>query len=125
MSKKSASDYKEINQIIGQGLRELRKTKNIRGEDLCEYLGISNYQLYKYETGQNRIRLDMFSEVANFLDIDIVELLQLIMGCSSNSNLNLNEQANETKELLILWEQIDNKKTKQALLEMLKSMICD
>jgi transcriptional regulator with XRE-family HTH domain len=65
----------QINKIIGEHIKLVRiKHKKTRG-DVAEAVNLSQQQIQKYELGVNRISLEKAHEVAEYLKIDIVELI--------------------------------------------------
>ena len=65
----------QINKIIGEHIKLVRiKHKKSRG-DVADAVKLSQQQIQKYELGVNRISLEKAHEVAEYLKIDIVELI--------------------------------------------------
>jgi transcriptional regulator with XRE-family HTH domain len=61
-------ENKDLKKIIGENIRILRLIKKIKTDSLSSYVGISPNQLYKYETGKDRVpveKLYMFSKMFN------------------------------------------------------------
>ncbi|MFK7838906.1 MAG: helix-turn-helix domain-containing protein [Bdellovibrionales bacterium] len=121
MSNSEDFSQTEINKKIGANLRHFRKSKNVSMADLSDHLGISYQQLQKYETGQNRLRLDSIVRIATFFKVDFNELLQLIIDQPDNKRTI--KQSRDVDELLKLWDAIDDEVSKQALIRMLKTMV--
>ena len=65
----------QINKIIGEHIKLVRiKHKKTRG-DVADAVKLSQQQIQKYELGVNRIALEKAHEIAEYLKIDIVELI--------------------------------------------------
>ena len=65
----------QINKIIGEHIKLVRiKHKKSRG-DVADAVKLSQQQIQKYELGVNRISLEKAYEIAEYLKIDIVELI--------------------------------------------------
>jgi transcriptional regulator with XRE-family HTH domain len=60
-----------INRIIGEKLKTLRKHRNITQEELANAIGLTYQQIQKYEKGENRISCDTLIKCAQFLNIDL------------------------------------------------------
>ena len=65
-----------MNQVkIGSFLKELRKEKNLTQEQFAEKLGISNRTVSRWETGSNMPDISLLTEIAEFYDVSIPELI--------------------------------------------------
>ena len=65
-----------MNQVkIGSFLKELRKEKNLTQEQFAEQLGISNRTVSRWETGNNMPDISLLTEIAEFYDVSIPELI--------------------------------------------------
>ena len=60
---------------IGSFLRELRKEQKITQEQFAEKLGISARTVSRWETGSNMPDISLLSEIADFYDVGIPELI--------------------------------------------------
>lgn len=60
---------------IGQRIRRLRKANNLSQEQLAEKVGISVTHLSHIETGNTKLSLPVFVEIANTLSVQTDELL--------------------------------------------------
>ena len=105
-------DYYEI----GQRIRRLRKANHLSQEQLAEKVGISVTHLSHIETGNTKLSLPVFVDIANELSVQTDELLYDI-PISNNTLvkeevLSLLESCN-TKELYIIIDSI--KALKKAL----------
>ena len=60
---------------IGSFLKELRKEKNLTQEQFAEQLGISNRTVSRWETGNNMPDISLLTEIAEFYDVSIPELI--------------------------------------------------
>ena len=103
-------DYYEI----GQRIRRLRKANHLSQEQLAEKVGISVTHLSHIETGNTKLSLPVFVDIANELSVQTDELLYDI-PISNNTLvkeevLSLLESCN-TKELYIIIDSIKALKT--------------
>jgi len=60
---------------IGGFLRELRKEKGLTQEQLAEQFNISRRSVSRWETGTNMPDVGLLIELADFLDVDIREII--------------------------------------------------
>ncbi|MBQ8075428.1 MAG: helix-turn-helix transcriptional regulator [Oscillospiraceae bacterium] len=60
---------------IGAFLKALRKEKNLTQEQLAEQLGVSNRSISRWETGNNMPDSSLLTEIAEFYDVSIPELI--------------------------------------------------
>jgi len=58
-----------IDRIMGQKIRFVRTSKNITLENMSMNLGMSPQQLWKYETGRNKISVSLLFDISNELGI--------------------------------------------------------
>lgn len=59
---------------IGSRLKQLRQKAGISQEMFAEVVGISTFQLQKYESGQNMMNTDKLQRVANALSLPVQAL---------------------------------------------------
>lgn len=71
--------------LIGNRLREIRKRKNLRQEDM-ERLGISYKYYQRIEAGHANITLKTLQKVADALDVGVVSLLSLPLAKAREVN---------------------------------------
>ena len=60
---------------IGEFLRTLRKEKGLTQEQLAEEFNVSGRTVSRWETGSNMPDISIISEIADFYEIDIRELI--------------------------------------------------
>lgn len=66
---------KEADTIIGAKIKEYRHMRGVTRQELAGVLGVTHQQLQKYERGTNRITASRLLEVAEHLNIHVMELL--------------------------------------------------
>ena len=65
-----------INQVkIGEFLRELRKGKGLTQEQLAEQFSISRRSVSRWETGSNMPDVGLLIEIADFFDVEILDII--------------------------------------------------
>lgn len=67
----------DIDRIVGDNVRKLRRERSQTLAELGDALGISHQQLQKYETGANRISAGMMSNLTDILGIQINDLFEM------------------------------------------------
>jgi len=60
---------------IGQRIRKFRKACNLSQEELAEKVGISTTHMSHIETGNTKLSLSVFVDIANALSVQTDELL--------------------------------------------------
>ena len=60
---------------IGSFLRELRKEHGITQEQFAEKLGVSARTISRWETGSNMPDISLLSEIADYYDVGIPEII--------------------------------------------------
>ncbi len=60
---------------IGQRIRKFRKAYNLSQEELAEKVGISTTHMSHIETGNTKLSLTVFIDIANALSVQTDELL--------------------------------------------------
>ena len=60
---------------IGQRIRKFRKAYNLSQEELAEKIGISTTHMSHIETGNTKLSLTVFVDIANALSVQTDELL--------------------------------------------------
>ncbi len=81
-------DYYEI----GQRIRKFRKAYNLSQEQLAEKVEISTTHMSHIETGNTKLSLPVFVDIANALCVQTDELLY---DMPQNTKTNMKEEINE------------------------------
>lgn len=63
--------------MIGKQIKYYRQQKNIKQEELAEYLGVSYQAVSKWETGQSNPDITLLPQIAAFFGISIDELFEM------------------------------------------------
>jgi transcriptional regulator with XRE-family HTH domain len=71
----SVQNDQELNEVISSRIVKLRKTQQLRQEDVAEKLGIKQQSYARYEAGQRRIPVSILPTLAEALNTTIEELL--------------------------------------------------
>jgi transcriptional regulator with XRE-family HTH domain len=65
-----------VDQRIGQNLRNLREAQSVTQEALAAKLGVTFQQVQKYEKGNNRISGSRLVQAANALNVPLTQLFE-------------------------------------------------
>ncbi len=96
---------------IGAFLKMLRTQKGMTQEQLAEHFNVSNRTVSRWETGSNMPDLSMLTELADFYDVDIREIID---GERKSETMN-----NETKDTLKKVAEYTNEEKKILKSKML------
>lgn len=127
-----SSSLINIDNIIGNQIRTLRRKFKLSQAILGSKIGVSFQQIQKYEKGQNKISASRLYELAIKLNTPISYFFnqpESNNNYTNNSN-NLEEDASEFKyeidiaeeNLVEAFKQIKNKRNKTKLLSFLKAV---
>lgn len=64
------------NKQIGQSIAKLRNHREIKAAELAKFLNLSTAAYTKYERGETAITINFLNHVAEFFDINPLQLLQ-------------------------------------------------
>lgn len=67
---------KNIYEIVGRNLRELRKARNLTQAEIGARMGISNTSVVNYETGTRKIPLEYLLKFAQFYGVTVDFLME-------------------------------------------------
>ena len=95
---------------IGSRLKDLRLQAGLSQEKLSEMVGISTYQLQKYESGQNMMNTEKLQIVATALSIQVQDLF-----VTNSETLPL---AVSEKLLLDSYRAIPNREIQESILKI-------
>ena len=56
---------------VGEQIKKIRKHNKISRKILADNLGISQQQLYKYETNRNKTPLHVLAAIATYFDVSL------------------------------------------------------
>ena len=98
---------------IGTFLKFLRKEKNLTQEQLAEQLGVSNRTVSRWENGNNMPDISLLSEIAEFYDVSIPELIY-----GERKSENMREEAKEVAETMSDYAKAE----KETLVKSIRNM---
>ena len=71
--------YHEYARRIGDKVRQGRALRRVKQRDLAVVIGVTSTQLYKYETGENRLCIVRLCLIAEFLELPLDWFVRDIM----------------------------------------------
>lgn len=92
---------------IGQKIRKFRKAQNLSQEELAEKVGISVTHMSHIETGNTKLSLPVFVDIANALDVQTDDLLNdrdIIDGAKANRELTELLEQCTTEQLSLITD---------------------
>ena len=98
---------------IGTFLKLLRKEKNLTQEQLAEQLGVSTRTVSRWENGNNMPDISLLSEIAEFYDVSIPELIY-----GERKSENMREEAKEVAETMSDYAKAE----KETLVKSIRNM---
>lgn len=101
-------DYYEI----GQRIRRIRKAHKLSQEELAEKVGISTTHMSHIETGNTKLSLSVFVDIAESLDVQTDSLLYDAPRDSVNTAMN---------DIAAIMEECDAKQAR-VISDMVKAM---
>ena len=79
---------------IGERIKRYRKFRNLTRSQLAEKVGVAGNTIYRYETGEINITVDIIKRIARALNVPITKLLE-----ESPEELPSTSQSSRSKEL--------------------------
>ena len=73
---------------IGQKIRKIRKAHNLSQEELAEKVGISTTHMSHIETGNTKLSLAVFADIAEALEVRTDELLDNPAAGTTSTSLD-------------------------------------
>jgi len=108
------------NRRIGQMIKEARKTRGMTQMGLSELIGVSYQQVQKYEKGSDNISVERLKQIAKAVEVPIT-LFFPAMETVAEAPAAYGKAPKDETELLRLYRRIKSRKTKKAVLELLKT----
>ncbi|MES2985288.1 MAG: helix-turn-helix transcriptional regulator [Pseudomonadota bacterium] len=122
--KKRAED---TDQVVGTRIKTRRKIIGFTPQHFASLLGISYQQLYKYESGVNRVSSTQLAKIAKLLQTDISyffddKLLQFPSIPSDSFRASEIMNSPETNSLVKNYIAIPDTRTRMAVVELVTSI---
>ena len=72
----SSEDEALVDAGVGARIREYRRTLGMTQASLAEQIGVTFQQVQRYENGMNRVSASKLHQIAEVLDIELIELFK-------------------------------------------------
>jgi transcriptional regulator with XRE-family HTH domain len=113
---------KKETKASGQVVRELRKIKGLTQMELAELVGVSYQQIQKYEKSFDSISVERLKQIAKALDAPMTLFFPSGRDVVAESQETYGKLKNDERLLLELFGTIKDRKTKQAILDFLRTL---
>lgn len=67
-----------MNELLGNRIKALRSAKNFTQEQIADQIGISRQKYARIESGTNNITLEVLSQIANVLDVQVGDITRVL-----------------------------------------------
>ena len=127
MSKKKTEVVHQVDVTVGRNIRRRRIQLNLSQSRLASNVGLTFQQIQKYESGKNRVSASMLYEIARSLRSSIDYFFKNvnedeIQGVLADSASGDDYIAGD-KNLFEQFMQIKDKKVKESVLELMRSLV--
>ena len=111
---------KPENTRIGKIIKEARNARGMTQMKLSELIGVSYQQVQKYEKGSSNISVVRLKQIALAVNVPPT-LFYPSVETVAESSLEYGKTSEDERILLELYRKIKSKKTKNAVIELLKT----
>jgi transcriptional regulator with XRE-family HTH domain len=118
MSHHIKQEIAELNILCGSNLKTIRKLNKYTQKDIADMLTLTFQQIQKYEKGDNRISAASLFYLLRILNVDISVFFSSLGDKKSQSEGFTAEDI----QLFHLIRNTKNKKTKKALINVIKAL---
>lgn len=106
------------NKNIGRNLATFRKLRDRKAMEVAEHLGIKEATYTKYERGESKITIELIQKVAEFLNVDPLQIVSANPGYViehlTNSPISINSSNNKN---------VINDNQTQVMMKMMETMM--
>jgi transcriptional regulator with XRE-family HTH domain len=99
---------------LGELIRERRLLQNLAQDDLSRAVGVTQHQLQKYETGENRIAASRLVEFARVLKVPVAWFYHSI-GTPNQVDTQTGELTQDERACLVAFRSLNPEKQKQLI----------
>ena len=112
---------KQPSRRIGQIIKEARKARGMTQMELSELIGVSYQQVQKYEKGSDNISVARLRQIAKAVGAPITLFFPAAAETVAEAPAAYGKLPEDEAELLQLYRRIKTKKTKKAVVELLRT----
>jgi transcriptional regulator with XRE-family HTH domain len=106
------------NKSIGRNLSTFRKLRDKKALEVADYLGIKEATYTKYERGESKITIELIQKVAEFLNVDPLQIVSAnpghVIEHLTNSPISINSSNNNN---------VINDKQTEVMMKMMETMM--
>lgn len=110
------------NRKIGELVREFREARGLSQMRLAEMVGVSYQQIQKYEKGVNKISIERLKQISDAFNVPINLFLPSEDFRVSEPTVAYGKMTEEEEAMLQLFRKIKDKRLKNTILELLKTL---
>ncbi len=108
-------DNSSVSKLLGEKIRDIRKSKSLSQEDVSYIASLSPTHLGQIERGNKKPTVETISKIANALDVTIIDLFNFDMPQYDAKSI---KQSSNLQTINLLLKGMDE----QSLGEVLKSI---
>ena len=112
----------QLNRLIGSRLRNLRRVAHISQERLAGLLHVSQQQLYKYESGADRLRVDTLTRACRLLDVQVAYFFEMPDGETLQDHVSSEPLTAETSMLMHDFMGIPDPAVRRSILDFVRNL---
>ena len=114
----------EIDQIVGNKVREVRKSRGLTMKQLASHLGVSYQQVQKYEIGSNRIPVSRLATIAQLLGVSVGMFYDQVPGqhFAEQDQQGFSILSTDEERLLAAFSAISSPEARKSLLAVADQM---
>ena len=109
--------------LIGELIRQIRKSSGLSQMQLAEKIGISYQQVQKYEKGTNRLSVSRLKQISGVLGVPISLFLDEEGSLMSGDQKGRTSLLDDEARLLMLFRRVHSKKLKHGFIEILEDVV--
>src|SRR5574337_2077883 len=112
---------KQQGRRIGQIIKEVRQARGMTQMKLSELIGVSYQQVQKYEKGSDNISVERLKQIARAVNVPITFFFPSPADAISEAPASYGRLTEDESALLARYRRIKSRKTKKAVIELLKT----
>lgn len=85
-NKQKELDY-QFNTIVGEYLRKIRELQDLTLEQVAVRVRTTRQNIYKYESGRSRLKVDMFISICYALSLDPEQAYETILDIAKQRGM--------------------------------------
>jgi transcriptional regulator with XRE-family HTH domain len=115
------SKYKEMNEVLGAAIRDIRRRRGMSQMELAERIDVSYQQIQKYEYGKSQVTLARLRQIAEALDVPLKALINSIPEIRSDGEGEA--LTHKEKQVVNLFRTLRDDKERDRVLKMFEELL--